>query len=108
MSDEMPRAPLSEELTPMQSVVVKLLALNYSHAEIAETLHISKSTVRYHLYHAVAKMPGDLPAEQRAVMWARGASLDALEGTQLKLEMLNRKTSWIDSYSRRPATVSGA
>lgn len=104
----MTRAPLLVELTPMQAHVVKLLALNYSHGAIAETLHITKSTVRYHLYLAVGKMPGDLPAEQRAVAWARGASLDVLEGTSLKLEVLNGATAWVDRHSRRPATVSGA
>lgn len=102
------RAPLREELTPMQRAVVNLLALNYTHAMIAETLHISKSTVRYHLYLAVAKMPGDLPAEQRAVVWARGATLDVLEGTALKLEAINSATAWVDGYSRKPTTVSGA
>lgn len=104
----MDRAPLTEALTPMQYVVVTMLALNYSHAAIAEELHISRSTVRYHLYLAVGKMPGDLPAEQRAVAWARGASVDVLEGRALKLEFVDRSASWTDTHSRRTHTLSGA
>lgn len=104
----MERAPLTETLTPMQYVVVTLLALNYTHQQIAEELRISRSTVRYHLYLAVAKMPGDLPAEQRAVAWARGASVDVLEGNTLKLEIIDRSSHWTDNYSRRAHTVTGA
>lgn len=106
----MTRADLLEPMTPMQYVIVSMLGLNLSHSEIAAELTISQSTVRYHLYKAVAKIPGDLPAEQRAVAWARGADIEVLEGTGLKLEFLNRATSWTDSYSRRSRThtLSGA
>lgn len=108
----MERAPLREPLTPMQKAVVTLLGLNYTHAQVAKTLEITRPTVRYHLYNAIAKMPGDLPPEQRAVAWVRGATLDVLEGRMLKLEVIDQEAAWRDAPQRiarrRPSTVSGA
>jgi hypothetical protein len=51
-------------------------------------LGVSLRTVRYHLYEAAKRIPGDMPAEAKVVAWARGASLDVLEGRSLRFEVM--------------------
>ncbi len=92
------RAPLAKPLSPMQKVVVTLLGLGYTTADIAEQLHISKPTVRFHLREAALKMPGDLPREAKAVMWVRGAPLHALTGSALRREVMAEAHATNKSY----------
>lgn len=87
---EMERVPLAIPPTRAQMVVAVLIAMNRTHAEVASEMHITVSTVRFHLYALAKKIPGDLPAEQRVVAWVRGASEDVLRGTSLKLELLDQ------------------
>lgn len=85
----MERAPTLKPLSPMQTVVTMLAALGLSHEEIRAELKLgSLRTVRYHLNEAAARIPGDLPAEARVVAWARGATIDVLEGRTLRFEIM--------------------
>lgn len=85
----MERAPTLKPLSPMQHVVTMLAALGLSHEEIRVELKLnSLRTVRYHLNEAAARIPGDLPAEARVVAWARGATIDVLEGRTLRFEIM--------------------
>lgn len=72
----------------MQYAVTVLLGLGLSHKEIAEQLRIKPSMVRSHMNDAAKKIPGDLPREARLVAWIRGAPLDVLEGTMLRVEFV--------------------
>lgn len=84
----MERAPTLKPLSPMQYVIATLCGIGQSHAEIAETLHITVGTVRDHLNKIKAKLPGDLPREARIMAWARGATTDVLEGRALRYEFM--------------------
>jgi hypothetical protein len=59
------------------------MGLNY--AEIASRLEISVFTAKRHAEDAAAKVPGNLPAQMKLIMWVRGVSLDALEGSALSV-----------------------
>lgn len=74
----------------MQFAVATLLGVGLSHAEIAETLHISVTSVRAHMRFAAHKIPGDLPRESKLVAWVRGATLDVLRGTTLRGEFMEQ------------------
>jgi hypothetical protein len=84
----MERAPTLKPLSPMQFVIATLCGIGQSHAEIADTLHITIGTVRDHLNKISRKLPGDLPREARIVAWVRGAPLDVLEGRSLRYEVM--------------------
>jgi hypothetical protein len=57
-------------------------------ADIASELHITRGMVRWHLNRIAARLPGDLPAKVRVMAWARGATLDVLEGRTLRFEFM--------------------
>lgn len=77
-------APMSR----MQEMVCLLLGALNSYAAVAEHLSISEEVVRKHTKRAAAKIPGDLPAQAKAVAWARGAGLEVLTGTMLRVEIV--------------------
>lgn len=85
----MERVPPIKPLSPMQRVVATLAALGMSHEQMRHELGgITIRAVRYHLYEAAKRIPGDLPAEAKVVAWARGATLDVLEGRTLRFEVM--------------------
>ncbi len=61
-------APLVEELTPRELQVLRDLALGLANKEIAERLHISEHTVKFH----VASILGKLEAGSRTEAVTRG------------------------------------
>lgn len=86
----MERAALRAELSPMQSLVVDFLGMGMTYAELSTELAISADMVRTHTKRAAAKIPGDLPAQIRCIAWARGATLDVLQGLTLRFEVQER------------------
>lgn len=46
-------------LTKRESEVARLIALDYTYAEVAEALEISHGTVAGHVQNAARKIPGD-------------------------------------------------
>lgn len=78
-------------VTPMQNVVATLLGIGQSHEEIAVELGVSRGMVRDHINRLAARIPGDLPATARIIVWVRGASIDILEGNTLRFEMMARE-----------------
>lgn len=91
----MERAATLAPMSRMQETVCILLGALNSYAAVAEHLLISEDMVRVHCKRAAAKIPGDLPAQSRAIAWARGATLDVLTGTTLRASMMEV------AYSRR-------
>lgn len=85
------RAPTTAPLSTMQLVVAELLGLGLPAEDVAAELRITIEGVRHHVKRAAAKIPSDLPAQQRVVAWARGASADVLQGATLKVEVMNRR-----------------
>jgi DNA-binding CsgD family transcriptional regulator len=85
------RAATSAPLSPMQLIVAELLGLGLPADDVAGELKISIEGVRHHVKRAAAKIPSDLPAQQRVIAWARGASADVLQGATLKVEVMNRR-----------------
>jgi DNA-binding NarL/FixJ family response regulator len=77
------RAPLFAPMTRAQQAVVAALARNAEYDEIARWLSVKERTVRYHVGEAARKIPGNLPPKMRIIMWARGATIDMLEGRTL-------------------------
>lgn len=87
----MQRAPLLKPLSTMQEVVCNLLGVGLSYGEVAGELRISEDMVRTHTKRAAARIPGDLPAQTRCIVWARGATLDVLQGLTLRYEITSRQ-----------------
>lgn len=79
-----PRSPL----TRAEFTVTILIALNRSYSAIARELNVKVSTVAEHAKNASRKLPGDLPSKTRIMAWARGATLDVLEGRSLRYEVM--------------------
>jgi DNA-binding CsgD family transcriptional regulator len=77
------RVPLRRPLTRMESVVVSLLALGYNYKQCARMLAVSYQCVKFHCLAAAAKIPGDLPAQNRVIVWFRGAPREVLTGEHL-------------------------
>lgn len=84
------RAATTSPLSPMQLIVAELLGLGLPADVVAEELKITIEGVRHHVKRGAAKIPSDLPAQQRVIAWARGASADVLQGATLKVEVMNR------------------
>jgi DNA-binding NarL/FixJ family response regulator len=84
------RAATTSPFSPMQLIVADLLGIGLSVEVVAAELHITVDGVRHHVKAAAAKIPSDLPAQQRVVAWARGATADVLQGIALKVEVMNR------------------
>lgn len=84
------RAATTSPLSPMQLIVADLLGIGLSAEVVAAELKITVDGVRHHVKTAAAKIPSDLPAQQRVVVWARGATADVLQGVTLKVEVVNR------------------
>lgn len=80
----MNRVPLRASLTPTQEVVTMLVGTGHNYAEIAEVLSISAFTAKRHAEDAAAKIPGDLPTQMKLAVWARGGTLDVLDGSTLR------------------------
>lgn len=76
----MKRAPLSAPLTKAQAACSLLLAHGHNYADIGERLGVSRATVKFHIFEAAKKIPGDLPAQMKVVCWVRGAVVEVLTG----------------------------
>ena len=74
------RAPLFRAFTRAEQAVVAALGRGAEYSEIAEWLSVKPRTVKFHAEGAAAKIPGNLPAKTRIIMWVRGATIDMLEG----------------------------
>lgn len=74
------RVPLFAPLTLAQQAVVAGLARGASYEDLAHWLGVKKRTIRFHAEEAATKIPGNLPPQFRCMMWARGATIDMLEG----------------------------
>lgn len=88
------RAPTTTPLSPQQYVVAVLVGIGYTYDAIVEELGITYNTVESHARGAAARIPGDLPTMMKLTIWARGGTLDVLEGHSLKYE--------IEVLARRP------
>lgn len=77
------RAPLHRPFTPVEALVVRLIAHEWNYVQIATELGITRRTVRFHAQNAAAKIPGTLPQQMQCAMWYRGATADVLMGTAL-------------------------
>lgn len=82
--DDGSRAPLRSPLTATQEYACLLVGLRLSYAEIGRELGVAPTTARTHVEQAAAKMPGDLPAYWRVLLWVRGADEAALTGTRFR------------------------
>lgn len=71
-------------LSKTQELVAFMLGMGHNYVEIGLALHISSLTAKRHADDAAKKIPGDLPTQMKLAAWARGATLDVLEGTSLK------------------------
>lgn len=87
------RVPTLLPMTTMQYAVAVLLGLKYTYGEVATALGISGRTVRFHTVRAADRIPGDLPTQMKVMAWARGASLDVLEGNALYIEVRRERTA---------------
>jgi DNA-binding NarL/FixJ family response regulator len=65
-----PEMTIPPRLTPREREVVELLASGYSYRLIAARLRISRETVRVHVKHIAAKIPGEPPALRRILAHA--------------------------------------
>lgn len=83
----MQRTTPARPLSRMQLIVCDLLGVGLTAREVAKELHISVDMVKQHTKRAAEKLPGDLPAQSRCVVWARGATLDVLQGLTLRYEV---------------------
>lgn len=72
--------PLFKPLTRAQQAVVAGLARGASYEDLAHWLGVKPRTIRFHAEEAATKIPGNLPPQIRCMMWARGATVDMLEG----------------------------
>jgi hypothetical protein len=84
----MERVSPKKPLTPMQWTIATLVGINMPNADIATELHITRGMVRWHLNRIAERLPGDLPAKVRVMAWARGATIDVLEGRTLRFEFM--------------------
>lgn len=78
------RVKLRVPLSPVQNVIVSLLAIGYEQPEIARELHITLHSVKGHIKAAALKVPGDLPAVPKLIVWMRGATREVLIGSAFK------------------------
>lgn len=74
----MTRVPLHAVLTRREAQVAELIGRGFKLAQVAEGLGIGAVTARDYMYGVSSKIPGDLPARARIIVWWRGASLDIL------------------------------
>jgi DNA-binding CsgD family transcriptional regulator len=72
------RHPLRRDFTETQYAIVSRLGNGETTARIRTDLKLSGANFRYHLRQAAKKIPGTLPAQQKAVAWWRGASAKVL------------------------------
>lgn len=80
------RVPLHRELTDSERAVSLLLARGFKPDQIATRVGTSVHTVRMHIIGAALKIPGDLPAQTKLIVWWRGATHDVLTGDHLARE----------------------
>jgi DNA-binding CsgD family transcriptional regulator len=101
------RVTLRERMTDMEFLVAALVGLNMTGTQIAKELGIAVGTVRHHAKAAKRKIPGDLPAMARLAAWARGASIDVLEGRSLRYEIVQRQNGEVRSPPHSGDTANG-
>lgn len=77
-------------LTTMQYAVAEMLGLRVEVAAIAEAFGVSSDQVVQYIAGAAKKIPGDWPRATRLGLWARGATLDVLQGDSLRYELSMR------------------
>lgn len=76
------RVPCTPPLTPVQFKVAALLSGGHSVEGVAQLLHVSISTVKFHVRQAADRVPGDLPPRFRLIAWYRKAPLSVLHMQQ--------------------------
>ena len=74
------RAPLFDDFTGMESLMVAMLGRGEPYKIIALRLYTTIANVRFHLANAAKKIPGDLEVRMKILFWCRGATLDQLTG----------------------------
>lgn len=84
----MERVVLDKPLSPSQEIVAVLVGLGYNYQQVAEQMKIAYSTVLFHANEGAMKIPGDLPTQQKLLIWARGGTLDVLLGETLRTEVI--------------------
>jgi DNA-binding NarL/FixJ family response regulator len=78
------RVATRKPLSPMQEIVCILLGVGLDFPEIAEALRTTSEAARFHAKQAARKIPGDLNTAERCRAWARGATMDVLDGRSLR------------------------
>ncbi len=68
------RVPCRPSLSRSQLAVAALLSFGLTHDQIAERLGCKRTTVRFFIEEAAQRIPGNLPASARLVVWYRGAA----------------------------------
>lgn len=86
MTATITRVPLHRDLTESERIVALLLARGFKPDKIAMRVGCAVNTVRMHIITAALKIPGNLPAQTKLIVWWRGASLDVLTGDGLARE----------------------
>lgn len=72
------RVATARPLSNTQRAVAALLSLGHTAAGIGERLGCKPSTVRWHIEQAADRIPGNLEAKHRLIVWYRGGGLDVL------------------------------
>jgi len=62
---------LTASLTPMQEIVLGMVAEGHNYSDIAEHLGIVRATAKFHAAAAAEKIPGDLPVQMKLVLYHR-------------------------------------
>lgn len=74
------RAPLLQEFTVTEKLIVALVARGHSSEEIAKRMHLTHGSAKIAIEKAKDKIPGDLPGRCRILFWLRGATVEQLTG----------------------------
>jgi DNA-binding CsgD family transcriptional regulator len=93
---EIPRVLPLSPLTRAQRLVALMIGMGSNYSEVADLLAISVFTAKRHAEDAAAKIPGNLPTQTKLVMWVRGASLEALDGSSLRATITRGNESLVD------------
>ena len=75
-----PTANQTEELTPREEEILRLVARGLSNQQIGSRIHISEATVRTHVSHILAKL--ELSNRVEAALWALRQGLIHLDETE--------------------------
>lgn len=84
MNESISRVELLKPLTPQEEIVCLLVAHGHNYRDIGERLQLSHRTIEKYAEEAGRKIPGDLPAQMKMVVYMRGGSMDVLTGDWLR------------------------